>query len=73
MKADLYVQGNFWATIDLPEDSFFALLAKARITEAQQRADQLKADLETIHGVKCSITLPVKEPATYTVHDYKPS
>ena len=65
MKADLYVQGHFWATIDVPGDSLLALLAKGMITEAQQKAHQLQADLNTINGVVCSIHMRVKEPITY--------
>ncbi|MBA7592681.1 hypothetical protein ES708_34874 [subsurface metagenome] len=55
MKADLYVQGHFWATIDVPGDSLLTLLASGMITEAQQRAAQLEADLNAIDGVQCSI------------------
>ncbi|MBA7639367.1 hypothetical protein ES703_47025 [subsurface metagenome] len=73
MKADLYVQGHFWATIDVPGDGLLALLASGMITEAQRKADQLQADLNAIDGVVCSIHLRLKEPVTYTVHDYKPS
>ena len=73
MKADLYIQGHFWATIDVPGDSLIALLAKGMITEAQHKADQLQADLNAIDGVQCSIHLRVKQPVTYTVHDHKPS
>ncbi len=65
MKADLYVQGHFWATIDVPGDSLLALLAKGMITEAQQRADQLKADLNGIDGVKCSIHLRLQDRVIY--------
>ncbi|MBA7690790.1 hypothetical protein ES703_99322 [subsurface metagenome] len=66
MKADLFVQGHFWATIDLPGDSLLALLAKGMITEAQQKAEQLRQDLDSLDGVTCSISLRVKEPVTYT-------
>lgn len=66
MKANLYVQGHFWATIDVPGDSLLALLAKGMIVEAQQKADQLKADLEAIDGVVCSIHMRIKNPVTYT-------
>jgi len=65
MKADLYVQGHFWATIDLPGDSLLALLANGMITEAQRKAHQLHDDLIAIDGVTCSISLRVKQPPTY--------
>ncbi len=65
MKADLYVQGNFWASIDVPGDSLIALLAKGMITEAQHKAEQLQADLMAIDGVQCSISLRLKKPVTY--------
>ena len=69
MKANLYVQGHFWATIDLPGDSLLALLAKGMITEAQHRADQLKADLDGIDGVKCSIHLRLQGATIYPPGD----
>lgn len=65
MKADLYVQGHFWATIDLPGHSLLALLAKGMLTAAQYKADQLKADLEAIDGVECQISLRIKETIAY--------
>jgi len=65
MRADLYVQGHFWATIDVPGDSLLALLAKGMITEANAKADQLKADLNGIDGVKCSIHLRLKGALIY--------
>jgi len=63
MKADLYVQGHFWATIELPGDGFLALLAKGMIAEATQKADQLQRDLNSLDGVECSISLRIKKPA----------
>ncbi|MBA7572252.1 hypothetical protein ES708_14028 [subsurface metagenome] len=65
MKADLYVQGQYWATIDVPGDSLLALLAKGMITEAQQKAEQLARDLNNLEGVSCSISLRRKEPVAY--------
>jgi len=67
MKADLYVQGRFWASIDVPGDSLLALLAAGMITEAQHKADQLKADLNAIDGVVCSIHMRLKNPVTYSL------
>jgi len=69
MKADLYVQGHFWATINVPGDSLLALLASGMIVEAQRKADQLKADLEAIDSVACSIHLRFKTPVTFTDKD----
>lgn len=65
MKADLYVQGHFWGTIDLPGDSLLALLAKGMITEAQQKAEQLRQDLNDLDGVSCSISLRLQGHVTY--------
>ena len=65
MKADLYVQGHFWATIVLPGDSLLALLGKGMISEATRKAEQLKADFHGIGGVKCSIHLHLQGPVTY--------
>ncbi len=72
MKADLYVQGSFWATIDVPGDSLLALLAKGMITEAQQRADKLQADLDAIDRVKCSIHLRLQNVTIYPPDDPDP-
>jgi len=60
MKADLYIQGHFWATIQVPGDSLLALLAKGMITEATIKMEQLKQDLELIDGVACSIHLRLR-------------
>ena len=57
MKADLYVQGHFWATIELPADGLLAILAKGMITEAQRKAQQLQADLNAIDGVEICLEL----------------
>ncbi|GAI13699.1 unnamed protein product, partial [marine sediment metagenome] len=57
MKADLYVQGNFWATVDVPDDGLLTLLAKGMITEAQRKAQQLRRDLDSLDGVQCSISI----------------
>ena len=65
MKADLYVQGQFWASIDVPGDSLLALLAKGMLTEVTEKADQLKHDLELVDGVACSIHLRIKDPVSF--------
>ena len=66
MKADLYVQGHFWATIEIPGDSLLALLAKGMIIEAQAKAKQLAQDLADLDQVQCSVSLRLKPPVTYT-------
>ena len=60
-----FSQGHFWATIDVPGDSLLALLANGMIIEAQRKADQLKADLDRIDGVECSIHLRIKGVVIY--------
>jgi len=65
MKADLYVQGRFWATVLLPGDSLLALLAQGMIAQATDKAAELQSDLGAIEGVKCSISLRYKVPVTY--------
>jgi len=66
MKADLYVQGNFWATIEIPGESFLALLAKGKVTEASAKLEQLAHDLNSLEGVQCSVSLRIQETITYT-------
>jgi len=66
MKADLYVQGNFWATIVIPGDSLLALLAKGMITEANRKTEQLANDLGNLDQVQCSINLRFRDPVHYT-------
>ncbi|MBA7581819.1 hypothetical protein ES708_23730 [subsurface metagenome] len=64
MKADLYVQGNFWATVDVPDDGLLALLPKGMIIEIQRKAEQLRQDLDSLDGVQCSISIRYQHPAT---------
>lgn len=66
MKADLYVQGNYWATIDLPGHSLLAVLSKGILTHAQGQVHRLKEDLETLQGITCTISLSIKPPTTYS-------
>ena len=66
MKADLYVQGDFWATVIVPGDSLLALLAKGMITEANRKAAQLATDLANLDQVQCSINLRFRHPVDYT-------
>jgi len=65
MKADLYVQGHFWATIDVPGDSLLALLAKGMITETTHKCAQLKVDLAALDSIQCVISLSVKGTTIY--------
>ena len=65
MKADLYVQGAFWATIIVPGDSLLALLAKGMITEANRKAEQLAKELNDLDQVQCSINLRFRHPVNY--------
>jgi len=66
MEADLYVQGTFWATIDLQPDGLLAFLAQGMITQATKKAEQLERDIASIDGVHCSVSLrwtpPVAAP-----------
>ncbi|MBA7633504.1 hypothetical protein ES703_41072 [subsurface metagenome] len=66
MKADLYVQGNFWATIIIPGDSLLALLAKGMIAEANLKAQQLARELNDLDQVQCSVSLRFSDPVTYS-------
>jgi len=66
MKADLFVQGNFWATIIIPGDSLLALLAKGMISEATRKAEQLAKELNDLDQVQCSINLRFRHPVDYT-------
>lgn len=66
MKADLYVQGNFWASIQIPGDSLLALLAKGMITQANQKAQQLAQDLADLDQVQCSVSLRLTKPVAYS-------
>ncbi|TEU08466.1 MAG: hypothetical protein E3J25_11980 [Anaerolineales bacterium] len=66
MKADLYVQGHFWASIDIPGDSLLALLAKGMITEANEKAQALAKELNDLNQVHCSVSLRLSHPVTYT-------
>lgn len=69
MKADLYVQGHFWATIEVPGDSLLALLAQGMISRAERLATQLQDDLNALEGVDCSISLRIKKPVSFTPPD----
>ncbi|MBA7540161.1 hypothetical protein ES705_32455 [subsurface metagenome] len=65
MKADLYVQGHFWATIDVPGDGLLALLAKGMITEANEKAAQLARELTDLGQVRCSVSLCIRHGPPY--------
>jgi len=66
MKADLYVQGNFWATIELPGDSLLALLATGMIMEATRKGHQLAKELKDLAQVQCSVNLRFRHPPDHT-------
>jgi len=68
MKADLYVQGNYWATIEIPGDSLLALLAKGMITEASDKLDALANELNDLDHVQCSVSLHIRETVAYNSH-----
>ncbi len=69
MKADLYVQGQYWASIDIPGDSLIALLAKGMITKANEKAAQLARELTDLDHVECTVTLSIRHDPAYTVPD----
>ncbi|GAI67686.1 unnamed protein product [marine sediment metagenome] len=60
MKADLFVQGRFWASIDIPGDSLLALLSKGMITEANEKAAQLARELTDLDQIQCTVTLCIR-------------
>lgn len=66
MKADLFVQGQFWATIIIPGDSLLALLAKGMIAEANLKAAQLANELNDLNQVQCSVSLRFSDPVAYS-------
>lgn len=65
MKADIYVQGNFWASIVIPGDSLLALLAKGMITQANEKVRQLATELTDLDQVQVSVSLRFRDPVTY--------
>lgn len=69
MKADLYLQGHFIASVEIPGDSLLALLAKGMITEANERAQQLARELNALDQVPCSISLRIRHGPTCAVPD----
>jgi len=66
MKADLYLQGNFWATIVIPGDGLLALLARGMITEANRKASQLVNELNDLDQVQCTINMRISHPVNFT-------
>jgi len=69
MKANLYLQGNFLASIEIPGDSLLALLAKGMITEATQKAQELARELNDLDQVRCSVSLRIQHGPAYAVPD----
>lgn len=66
MKANLFIQGHFWASIDIPGDGLLALLAKGMITEANEKAAQLARELTDLNDVQCTVTLSIRHAPTYS-------
>ncbi len=66
MKADLYVQGHHWATIEVPGDSLLSLLAQGMITRANLQAAALHKNLLGLPSLQCSISIRINEPVTYS-------
>ena len=69
MKANLFVQGHFWASIDIPGDSLIALLAKGMITEANEKAAELARELTDLDQIQCTLTLSIRHDPAYAVPD----
>lgn len=60
MKADLFVQGIYWATIQIPDNSLLDLLAKGMITEASEKAAALACELTDLDHIECSVSLHIR-------------
>lgn len=71
MKAKLYVQGVYWATLDVPGDSLLALLAQGMITRANLEAAALHQSLLGPTDVRCSVNIHIQPPVTYTLTEEK--
>lgn len=65
MRADIYVQGDFWASITIPGDSLIALLAKGMITEANEKVEHLATELADLDQVQVSVNMHLRHPVTY--------
>lgn len=63
MKANIYVQGTHWATIDIPPHSVLGLLAQGILTHYLRVAHHLEHTMLHLDGVQCQISLRVKELA----------
>jgi len=68
MKADLYVQGHFWATVDVPPNSLLDLLAQGMISRAERLCTELQDDLNALADVDCQISLRLKMPVPFPPH-----
>ena len=66
MKADLYVQGQYQATIDLPAHSPIALVAKVMTAFSEDVAKLLKPHPANIAGISCTISLRYNKKALYS-------
>ncbi len=66
MKADLYVQGVYQATIDLQPNGLIALVAKRMTAFAEDTAKLLKPHPANIAGISCTISLRYKKKPLYS-------
>jgi len=69
MKADLFVQGDYWASFDLPGDSLLALLAAGITATAEKTALRLKSECGDLGQVECSVNIRWHRPVTYDAED----
>jgi len=67
MKANIYLEGAFWATIEIPGDSPLATLAQALANQANELQPTFTTNHLTAEDVNCAITLNLK-PSSYPSH-----
>jgi len=66
MKADLYVQGHYQATIDLQDHGLIALVAKRMTAFSEDVAKLLKPHPANIAGISCTISLRYNKKTLYS-------
>ncbi len=66
MKADLYVQGVYQATIDLQPNGLIPLVANRMTAFAQDIAKLLKPHPDNIAGISCTISLRYNTKPLYS-------
>lgn len=69
MKADLFVQGNYWASFDIPGDSLLALLAAGITATAEKTALRLQSEVGDLGHVECSVNIRWHHPTTYNTDE----